>query len=57
MIARSDRVVPLTDEGLGDEVCSLLRSPVRQPRRFVRGVKAEPSVSHPGGFAVNAAHA
>jgi|SRR5215472_13816833 len=33
MIARSDRVVPLTDEGLADEACLQVAIPVRQPRR------------------------
>jgi hypothetical protein len=58
MIARSD-LVPLLQAIRGDEVhgTSALRfdSPDDCPGTANRwGAKAEPSVSHPGGFAVNA---
>jgi len=61
MIARSDRVVPHTDEGLGDEVRAKPHSGSAAPTMrvlpkapdIVWGAKAEPSVSHPGGFAVS----
>jgi hypothetical protein len=61
MIARSDRVVPLTDEHLGDEVCAPAHSGSTAPTMLgspkalgiVWGAKAEPPVFNmAGGFAV-----